>query len=119
MTDRLRKMSDDARKVDNEKKFHKLGEWAVGQKSDFGVYNPNESNDLAEALQVIEQLRANKNNGRTGEELDNLDDARENIATDEDDFSFNNTRQFRENPNDDDDLDVDNDMEYDRYYDEE
>jgi hypothetical protein len=117
MTDRLRNMSDDARKVDNEKKFHKLGEWAVGQKSDFGVYNPNESNDLAEALQVMEQLRANKNNGMTGEELDNLDDARENIAMDEDDYSFNNTRQFRENPNDDDDGEIDYDMGDDTDYD--
>jgi hypothetical protein len=123
ITDRLKGKNDEARQVDNVKKAHKLDEWGIGLKKGFGKYdgkNYDQNNELADELDhyeaLIEQLRVNKN-GVTVEEQDELDYARENLEADIDNYNFDNTRQFRQNPNDEDDGDIDYELGDDTDYD--
>jgi hypothetical protein len=65
---------------------------------------------LEEYESLIEQLRGNKNDVVTVEEQDKLEEAMQSLEENIDDFNFDNTRQFRQNPYDEDDEEIDYDM---------
>jgi hypothetical protein len=124
ITDRLKAKTDESRQVDNVKKAHKLDEWGIGLKKGFGKYdgkNYDQNNELADELEeyesLIEQLKRNKNDVVTVEEQDKLEEAMQSLEENIDDFNFDNTRQFRQNPYDEDDEEIDYDMGDDIDYD--
>ena len=65
---------------------------------------------MEEYESLIEQLRGNKNDVVTVEEQDKLEEAMQSLEENIDDFNFDNTRQFRQNPYDEDDEEIDYDM---------